>query len=78
MNLNDLASVQQAAADRAELVRVLMAIDNAKNFRVVMSVDGSDDVSCPLPPSYVDDVRKVLQKRIVAVEKHLRDLGVSV
>ena len=55
-----------------------MAIDNAKNFRVVMSVDGSDDVSCPLPPSYVDDVRKVLAKRIVAVEKHLRDLGVSV
>jgi len=26
----------------------------------------------------VDDVRKVLQKQIIAVEKHLRDLGVSV
>lgn len=70
--------MQQAAADRVELVRVLTAIDNAKNFRVVMSVDGADDVSCPLPPSHVDDVRKVLQKQIIAVEKHLRDLGVSV
>lgn len=78
MNIADLDLVKTLAAERAELVRVFGAIDNAKNFRVVMSVDGSSDVSCPLPQSYIEDVRKVLQKQIAAMDKSLRDIGVTV
>lgn len=78
MNIADLSQVQSIAEQRAELSRVFNAIDNATTFRVVMSVSGAADVSCPLPPSYVEDMRKVLQKQVNALDKQLRDLGVTV